>query len=604
MFKTPQPPVDDQNVLQHLRTLADAQLVVAVTAEAFAFQHALTREAVYGTLLKRQRMAYHALAAEVLESMYAEEAQLASHAADLAHHYREAANWPKTLEYARRAGEQAQARYAPHEAVEQFTRALEAAAQMGQAPDPRLPSGRGQAFETLGEFERARADYELALRLAREAGDAQAEWQVLLDLGYLWGGNNYARSGDYFQQALALARAGDDTATIARSLNQVGLWLDNIGRAAEGVQRHHEALEIFSALGLPVEIAATHDLLSMAYVMLGDIPASQAQIEQAVELFRQSGDKRGLASSLIGHSSVVTNCDTLPWTGPALPEKRQEAQEAAALSRQIGWLAGQAQMEWLLATMLGQHGEFGEALVRARSALQLATDIEHREWTVAAHFTLGLLLFWLLEPDQAAHQLGLARQLAADLGSGWWTSYLAAFIALTRLQLGQSALAQRELEQAAGNLGLPAGWSRQAPRNTIERYMAWAWGETALAAGQPLEALAAADRLLQSAINPDNKPIPNLLKLKAQALMALGRLAEAGEALDQALGGLPQHPARPVIWQIYRDRGRLARRMGQPEQARRDDQAARDMIEALAATLEMGPLRQNFRARALSQIDG
>src|SRR5262245_59971126 len=205
--------MDEPTLLSHLRELVDTRLVTATSAEAFEFRHALTREAVYSTLLKRQRVVYHGLVADILEAQHNQ----APRAADLAYHYREAANWPKALEYAQQAGEQAQNLYAPREAVEHFSRALEAAAQLGRPPKLSLLRGRGQAYETLGEFEAARADYEHGLSAARGAGAARAEWQALLDLGFLWAGRAYARTGDYYQQALTLARASGDPLTEAES---------------------------------------------------------------------------------------------------------------------------------------------------------------------------------------------------------------------------------------------------------------------------------------------------------------------------------------------------------------------------------------------------
>jgi tetratricopeptide (TPR) repeat protein len=606
------PPADRQAILQQLRELMDARLVVAVTAEAFAFRHALTREAVYATLLKRQRATMHELVAETLESSCGSEAERSARVADLAHHYREAANWPKALEYAQQAAEQAQARYAPHEAAEYFSRAIEAAAQLGQPPSLPLLRGRGQAYELLGEFERARADYEQGLGLAAAArtagaagaaGAARAEWQALLDLGFLWSSRDYARTGDYLQQALALARAEGDPVTIAHSLNRVGNWLTNTGRVVEGLQCHQEALEIFRKQGSQAEMAATEDLLGLAFTLIGDIRSAQARVEQAVALFRLTDDKRGLISSLIARSALISNCDTLPWTRQTLPDCRQDAAEALALARQIGWLAGQSEIHWLFGYILGAFGEFGEALAEASASLTLANEIEHREWMVAAQCTLGQIELRLLQPEIALGHIEAARRLASELSSVWWISYTSAFMALAHVQLGQAAAAQAELRQAARRLGLEPGWERRAPGNLIERNLAWTWGEAALASGQPDEALALANRLIASANNPDGEPIPNLHRLQGAALMALEQPAAAQASLSFALQGAREHQAQPALWQIQRDLGRLARRLGQPDEARREFDAARAVIDRLAGALEAGPPRQAFLTRALSQLE-
>ena len=53
-------------------------------------------------------------------------------------------------------------------------------------PPRRLLRARGLAHERLGNFDLARADHEAALVAARLDGDRRAEWQALIDLGFLW----------------------------------------------------------------------------------------------------------------------------------------------------------------------------------------------------------------------------------------------------------------------------------------------------------------------------------------------------------------------------------------------------------------------------------
>ncbi len=595
--------MDESRLLSHLRELVDAQLINAASAEAFAFRHALTREAVYATLLKRQRVVYHALVADVLEELSGRDAPLAARAADLAYHYREAANWPKALEYAHRAGEQAQSLYAPREAAQHFTHALAAGRQLGQPPDLRLLRARGQAYDTLGEFELARADYELGLRLARASGAAPAEWQALLDLGFLWAGRDYARTGEYLQQALEQARAIGDPFTVAHSLNRIGNWLTNTGRSPEGLQAHREALEIFRRQDSVLDEAATHDLMGMAYSFAGDGLSAKAQVEQAIEQFRQAGDKRGLVSNLAAHCTLASETDIQTWTGQSEQSCRAEMVEALELAGQIGWLAGQALVQWTMGFCLSAFGELGEALAQAKAARQTAAEIEHRQWTIAAEFTLGRIYTLLLAPEEALRHLQAARPLAIELGSVWWISSVTAVAALAHLQLGQPQVAVGELQTVASALGLEADWPARPPRTLTERYLCWAWAETALAGGQPLEALQAADRILNSAVNPNQEPIPHLLKLKGEALAALNHFAAAEIVLSQALAGAQAHQARPIIWQIHRDRARLARQQGRADEAERELAAARAAIEELASTVDQ-PEREVFRGRALGEVNG
>ena len=190
---------DEAQLLRLIKELMAAQLVVEESAEQFAFRHALTQQAVYTQLLVRERKALHHRIAETFERLYA--SSIEAHLADLASHYSLAEVWEQSLFYGQRAGEQAQALYAPRAAIEHFTRALDATRHLSLTPPVSLYRARGLAYETLGEFELARADQETALQLSHSASDRQAEWQALLDLGSLWAARNYAQAGDYYQQS-------------------------------------------------------------------------------------------------------------------------------------------------------------------------------------------------------------------------------------------------------------------------------------------------------------------------------------------------------------------------------------------------------------------
>src|SRR5205823_2855242 len=123
---------DEAQLLPLIKELIAAQLVVEESAEQFAFRHALTRQAVSAQLLVRERKALHRRIAETFERLYASSVE--AHLADLASHFSEAGAWEQALAYGQRAGEQAQALYAPQAATLHFTRALDAARQLSLTP--------------------------------------------------------------------------------------------------------------------------------------------------------------------------------------------------------------------------------------------------------------------------------------------------------------------------------------------------------------------------------------------------------------------------------------------------------------------------------------
>ena len=226
---------------------------------------------LYNRLDEVERAYLHEAVGHTLEELVGDQvAALEAHPEALAYHFYAAGLWSKALAYAQRAGEKALALQAPQDAIAQFTQALDAAAQGSQQPIPAtLYRLRGQAFDTLGHFDQARADYEAAEAAADVLGDQLLLWHTLLDLGQLWAARDYKKSEGYCQQALDLARAMADPAAVGHSLNRLGHWLLNTGQPFDAFDCHQEVFDHFDTLDDRPGIAATLDRLAAASFFCG-----------------------------------------------------------------------------------------------------------------------------------------------------------------------------------------------------------------------------------------------------------------------------------------------------------------------------------------------
>lgn len=585
----------ERELLALLKELIAAQLIVEESAERFAFRHALTRQAIYADLLARERRALHEAVATALEGLCAP--QLDAHLADLAEHWAGAGAGAKTVDYARRLGDQAQTWYAPRAAVEQFSRALDAAQRLAAAPDPRLYQARGRAYETLGEFDSARADYEQALRAARDGQDRLAEWQGLLALGYLWLGRDYAAAGQWLRAAFDLARTLDDPAIRAHSLNRLGNWHLNVDQPREGIRHHQEALAIFYQIDDRRGLAETFDLLGMASTISGDLAQSALYYQQAVARFQELDDRGGLASSLptlMACSGYSLN-DTLVPAALSPAEAAHEGERALALAREIGWRSGEAYALVMLGACLGYQGAYGRALPLVQEGLALAAEIEHREWLSFAHCILGALSRDLLALPAAQQHLAQARALAEEIGSRFWLLLATGLLASTAVE--QNNLAQAEALLAAALD--PTAWRTRKEQRRLQCVRA----ELALRQGQPRQALAIADQLMAAAANVANgQTIPRLAKLRGDALAALGQGPAADTALVEARAAAQARGIRPLLWRIRVALGQLYQAEARPLDAAREFTAARALIEELAASVPDESLRSGFLAAATAPM--
>lgn len=589
---------DEEQLLVLIKELIAAQLVIEESAERFAFRHALTQQAIYGDLLARERRALHRTIAETIEQLYPslQDTQVA----DLAYHFYKAGIWVKALEYGQQAGEKSLTFYAPRAAAEHLTRALDAAQRQATIPTAKLYLMRGKAYDTLGEFEHARSDYEHALEEIHATSDVVMEWQCLMDFGSLWAGRDYTQVGVWFQRALDLARTLDTPTLYARSLNNMSNWLINIGRVEEGLKEHQIALEVFEQQQDRHGISETLDLMGMGNLLYGDTVNAVRLYERAFPLLRAIGDNKILSSGLTTNAAC---------SGPILAETTfitlttqnvciQQLTEALHLAHQSDWLAGQAFTEMDFGFTYTGFGAFGEALTHLQQALHIATEIEHQQWLAGTHCVLTQLYFNLLAPELAIQHAETGMVLARQLGSFWWSYNIATYHAL-------SYLSKNELSQAEAVLSAVMS-SEEQPRHLGARRVTWAWGRLALAQKKPEVALRIAEQLLASAPNatnvPRTQPIPHLLTLKGEALVMLQRFDEATQVLQNAKRGAQERQDPSLQWKIHDVLGRLEQLRKHEDNAQHEFSMAREIIGSLATSIHDEALRTHFLHTALKSL--
>ncbi len=477
-------PHDEKELLGLMKELIAAQLVVEESADQFAFRHALTRQAIYAELLARERRALHKAIAETIERLYT--TTLDAYLGVLAYHFYKAEVWGKAFQYGQLAGEKAQVLYSPRAAIEQYTQALRAAQRLQILPSATLYRRRGQAYETLGDFEQAQSDYKQALNIAQNAHDG-----------------------------------------------------------VEALRYHREALTIFQELHDQHGIAEALDLLGMTSYLGGDLVQGTAYYEQAIALFRELDDRHGLTSSLatLALRGPTYQTDAMVSAATSLAEVIQDTEKALQIAREIDQRPAEAYALFQLALCLGSQGEYTHAFESAQRSLEIAEEIEHQQWQTAAHTILGGMYSGLLVLPQAREHFERALALAHEIGSLFWiriaTGYLASAIIL------QGDLTRAELIlNAALNPQTPAQTMAQRLMWCAQVELALAQGNPARAL-DITDLLIASDTNTSVEQN-----ILRVSKLRGEALVALQQPAEAEVAFESALEMARVQGVRPMQWRI------------------------------------------------------
>lgn len=563
--------------------------VLEQVAGCLSFTHALVRETIHDGILLPRRREYHQLVAEALVKNPSVDPDSA------AQHFEGAADG-RAVDWYVRAAERALNLWAIESAADRLQRARDLAGSSGVAFPPRGYCLRGRVQEMVGNYHAAFADFATFLQLARQDRDLLLECEALLELGGLLASRDYERAGEYFEEALNVARQGEDSLMLARTLNRVGNWLANIERQPESEQRHLEALAIYQNMNDGSGVAATYDLLGASALLGGDMVKSNHYYDQAIPLLRELNDLPLLAQALggRGHASVGAPTYVLFID----PDRRKGGIAAAAESREVaratGWKALEAYAIAMSTQTLIVRGNYQQALDGSLHALKIVEDIAHDQWICFTRQNLSDVYRDLLMPEIAAAYLEPALEIADRTGSIVWRSWIRSSLALTRLETGDrraaQALAKRLPDPDRPNISF------------CRLYELFAHASIAAAAGNLEHALAITGQAIQLDPAGRGAEVPKTLNLRGEILMDLGRLDEAEQTLTKSRELAKARGYRPYEWRALASLGRVHAAMGRKRDASASSQQAGDIIEALAAEVGDAELRVRFLTRTTDQL--
>ncbi|HEY3097751.1 MAG TPA: adenylate/guanylate cyclase domain-containing protein [Methylomirabilota bacterium] len=245
---------EEPRIVGHLAQLQAREFVFLLEQLLYSFKHALTQEVVYSGMLERRRRQYHAGVGAGLEELYA--SNLDEVVELLAYHYGRSAEAEKAVDYAIRAGEKAQRRWASAEALVHFQAALKRLESMNDSEPNQLRRidavvKQSEIMFALGRHAEQVQALEKIKNIVEAVGDPprQAAW-------YSWAGFLHSLTGAPPQRSIGYCHAAWKTADAGGfehlrafadcSLSHVYLAVGNLAGALEAGER---ALSLFEERG-------------------------------------------------------------------------------------------------------------------------------------------------------------------------------------------------------------------------------------------------------------------------------------------------------------------------------------------------------------------
>jgi len=388
---------------QELDLLRSADLIRQVSTEPeaeYLFRHALLQDTAYNLLLRGERQALHRSVGDVLERSFPDRRD--ELAAVLAHHYEQAEEWDRAIEYLVLAGRQALKRFANREARDLLDRAAEhldrSHAGSNLAMRVEVGLGRAQAGFSFIPFDQNLALLEDTLECAEEAGDERPLAAVHLQIARVRNarGESYATSPKLrasLDEALRLgAKLGDDSVR-ALPLSLVGSARLAGGDQAGAIEALEEALPILESIDDYASAALAAGTLGRAHARAGNFPAARSASEASREMAELSGDPNVVLDTEI-YSGIVA----------------------------------------------AEQGDLDEAIGRTREGVRLAEEVGNTYCSLVGNFYLGDQHLRRGEAGDAVAAVERSRTLAEFCDAGSIVSLSDAWMGAARARLGADEL--------------------------------------------------------------------------------------------------------------------------------------------------------------------
>lgn len=547
--------------------------------DSYAFNHPLTRQALYAELSPPRRKRLHRRTGEVIES--GGERARRRRAAELARHFTEGGSPERAFPYAMLAGEGSEAVLAIAEAEHHYRQALRLAEETEDRTGTAAALGRlGATLTVSARCDEALAALERARKLARAEGDREGEVRAAAQTGLAHFYKGGAKS-EFIEGLWKLAEELDAPGEGEVRLESLALLWRALSALLFTARRYEESLEAARRTSSLARKAGDDHAVIRAEMSRGQAliflrrPEEAASVLQAaMTLAEHSGDTMNILFGALMLDLLDTARGdferSLEWSGRGLvlAEQLGNPHEVSFRTARTG----------LIRFHRGEWKEAGDLLERASETSRSIGPMFLSAWAPAY---LGALRMAEGEWEEAARLIKEAESLA---GKVRWPASLRYALSL-RAELD---ILEGRPEDAASLLEPVAALPEHDWLYATVLLSTLAWAH--LESGDPGKAEGLADRAIEESAAMQNR-VDDLgaLRVKGMALARQGREKEAKAVFEEALSSARSMPHPYAEARILREYGKLCA----GESAKELLSAAKETFRWLGATKDVENIDQS-----------
>jgi tetratricopeptide (TPR) repeat protein len=437
-------PMDQVSDLQSIiDVLVEREFILpqvdAPTTE-YTFRHILMSDAIYSTMLRKERSAMHGKVAETLERLWPD--RLDEQVELLANHYRWSQYPDRALRYLILAGEKAARSHVNLQARQHFEAALDLLPKVTHAfyQAYQVHLGLGDTLMFSGDYPEALSHYESGLQalLADTGADRQVECSILQRriariherLG------EYDRSLDHLSLAQkALDRSpGDYPIERAQIRNDIAWIQIQRGNLAEAQSLLQEALRL-------AEQSDAYDVVASIHNRHGGVAYNQGEWELAADHLRKSITIREATRDSVNLATSLNNLGLLEIEMGLYDSALENLTRSYELKTRLGQAEGIAMALNNLGWLRILRGELVEAKHALKQAQEITLQIGYSSLYHQVLRNFGELYLTAEDWEQASNVLAEISRILEDLGASDQ-------LVVVYSQAGEAALGRGEIKTA------------------------------------------------------------------------------------------------------------------------------------------------------------
>ncbi|XP_044165894.1 tetratricopeptide repeat protein 28-like [Acropora millepora] len=269
-------------------------------------------------------------------------------------------------------------------AIDYHEKCLKIAKEIGDRAGEEAGYGNlGNAYQSLGDYQKAMEYHEKCLKIAKEIGDRAGEGTGYGNLGNAYRSlGDYQKAIEYYENCLKIAKEIGDQAGEEAGYGNLGNAYQSLGDYQKAMEYHEKCLKIAKEIGDRAGEGTRYGNLGNAYQSLGDYQKAIEYYEKCLKIAKEIGDRAGEGGT---YGNLGNAYQSLGDYQKAIEYHEKHLK----IAKEIGDRAGEGQAHGNLGNAYQSLGDYQKAMEYHEKCLKIAKEIGDRAGEGAGYGNLG-----------------------------------------------------------------------------------------------------------------------------------------------------------------------------------------------------------------------